>query len=42
MQYYAYLHLVDNITVNYCLTNFFLYKNQLFLKKIVFFAIFYR
>ena len=33
MQYSAYLHLIDNITVKNCLTNFFLCKNQLFLKK---------
>lgn len=29
----AHLHLVNNITVKYCLTNFFQYKNQFFLKK---------
>ena len=33
----AHLHLIDNITVKYCLTNFFLQKNQFFSKKMRFF-----
>ncbi len=36
----AHLHLIDNITVKYCLTNFFLQKNQFFFKKNAIFSVF--